>query len=150
MRVDDITVKVTTVVLQHVKASLLLADAETACFAAGADKEGRSADELCAEVAAALRVRDASWAERHMAVVAAAMRGRYKSMVRAMEQANLQPAVVEDLKRPLGNEPYEDRCIGADYHLTGRAIHPEGSFANGGAMRIAPVGLAFRFAPDPV
>jgi hypothetical protein len=48
-------------------------------------------------VAAALRARDASWAERHMAVVAAAMRGRYKSMVRAMEQANLEPVVIEDL-----------------------------------------------------
>jgi hypothetical protein len=32
-----------------------------------------------------------------MAVVAAAMRGRYKSMVRAMEQANLEPVVIEDL-----------------------------------------------------
>ena len=32
-----------------------------------------------------------------MAVVAAAMRGRYKSMLRAMEQANLEPVVIEDL-----------------------------------------------------
>lgn len=97
MRVDDITVKVTTVVLQNVKASALLADPGTACFAAGADREGRSPGELCAEVAAALRAREASWAERHMAVVAAAMRGRYKWMVRAMEQANLEPVVIEDL-----------------------------------------------------
>jgi poly(ADP-ribose) glycohydrolase ARH3 len=37
---------------------------------------------------------------------------------------------------------------GADYRLTGRAIYPEGSFANGGAMRIAPVGLSFRNAGD--
>ena len=97
MRADDITVKVTTVVLQNVKASVLLADPGTACFAAGANREHRSADELCAEVAAALRAKNASWAERHMAVVAAAMRGRYKSMVRAMEQANLEPVVIEDL-----------------------------------------------------
>ncbi len=97
MTVDDITVRVTTVVLHEVKASALLADPRTACFAAGANREGRSADELCAEVAGALRLRDASWAERHMAVVAAAMRGRYKSMVQAMDQANLEPVVIEDL-----------------------------------------------------
>jgi len=97
MTVDDITVKVTTVVLHRVKASVLLADPRTACFAAGAHKEGRSADELCTEVAAVLKTRNASWAERHMAVVAAAMRGRYKSMVRAMEQASLEPVVIEDL-----------------------------------------------------
>jgi poly(ADP-ribose) glycohydrolase ARH3 len=39
---------------------------------------------------------------------------------------------------------------GADYRTTGRAVYPEGSFANGGAMRIAPVGLAFRNAGDAV
>ncbi|MFT3765980.1 MAG: hypothetical protein QM820_10750 [Minicystis sp.] len=97
MRVDDITVKATTVVLHEVKASVLLSDPRTVCFTAGADKEGRSTDELCAEVALALRARNASWAERHMAVVAAAMRGRYKSIVRAMEQANLEPVMIEDL-----------------------------------------------------
>jgi poly(ADP-ribose) glycohydrolase ARH3 len=41
-------------------------------------------------------------------------------------------------------------CAGADYRTTGRAIYPEGSFANGGAMRIAPVGLAFRNANDQI
>src|SRR5262249_5265686 len=60
MTVDDITVKVTTVVLQEVKGTLLLSDPRTACFAAGADPESRSAEELCAEVAAALRARGAS------------------------------------------------------------------------------------------
>ena len=39
---------------------------------------------------------------------------------------------------------------GADHRTTGRAVHPEGSFANGGAMRIAPVGLAYRHAPEPM
>jgi poly(ADP-ribose) glycohydrolase ARH3 len=39
---------------------------------------------------------------------------------------------------------------GRDYRHTGRAVYPEGSFANGGAMRIAPVGLAFRSAEDAV
>ena len=93
----DISVKVTTIVLADVPAGLLLADPKTACVAAGAKAEGRSVEELCAEVAAALKARNASWAERHMAVVAAATRGRYESMVRAMEQANLEPVVIEDL-----------------------------------------------------
>jgi hypothetical protein len=76
---------------------VLLADPRTVSFAAGAHKEGRSTDELCGLVAAALKARSASWAERHMAVVAAAMRGRYRSMVSAMEQADLEPVVIEDL-----------------------------------------------------
>ncbi len=97
MCVDDITVKVTTVLLQKVKASLLLASPSTACFAAGAHREGRSTTALCAEVAKALRAHNASWAERHMAVVAAAMRGRYKEMVSAMEDVHLEPVVIEDL-----------------------------------------------------
>lgn len=37
---------------------------------------------------------------------------------------------------------------GGDHRGTGRLQFPEGSFANGGAMRIAPVGLAYRHAPD--
>lgn len=41
-------------------------------------------------------------------------------------------------------------AAGGDYRTTGRAVYPEGSYANGGAMRIAPVGLAFRNAGDPV
>lgn len=32
-----------------------------------------------------------------MAVVAAAMRGRYKPMVMAMEDANMEPVIIEDL-----------------------------------------------------
>jgi len=34
--------------------------------------------------------------------------------------------------------------LGVDPILTGRLAFPDGSFANGGAMRIAPVGIAFR------
>jgi poly(ADP-ribose) glycohydrolase ARH3 len=37
---------------------------------------------------------------------------------------------------------------GADYRRTGRQQYPEGSFGNGGAMRIAPVGLAYRHASE--
>lgn len=93
----DITVKVATIVLPEVPASSLLSDPATACFAAGSDAEGRSNEALCAQVASALRAREASWPERHMAVVAAAMRGRYESMVTAMEQASLEPVIIEDL-----------------------------------------------------
>eukprot|EP00026_Physarum_polycephalum_P010401 Phypoly_transcript_10564.p1 GENE.Phypoly_transcript_10564~~Phypoly_transcript_10564.p1 ORF type:complete len:390 (+),score=58.37 Phypoly_transcript_10564:164-1171(+) len=37
---------------------------------------------------------------------------------------------------------------GKDYKQAGRGSFPEGSFANGGIMRIPPVGLAFRNATD--
>jgi hypothetical protein len=103
----DITVKVTTIVLPEVPASSLLSDPATTCFAAGSDAEGRPDDVLCALVAAALRVREASWPERHMAVVAAAMRGRYESMVTAMEQANLEPVIIEDLVKFGEDRGYE-------------------------------------------
>ena len=39
-------------------------------------------------------------------------------------------------------------AAGADPLLTGRLAFPGGSFANGGAMRIAPLGIAFRRAGD--
>ncbi len=39
---------------------------------------------------------------------------------------------------------------GADYRTTGRIEFREGSYGNGGAMRIAPVGLAYRHASDEV
>jgi poly(ADP-ribose) glycohydrolase ARH3 len=35
-----------------------------------------------------------------------------------------------------------------DYRECGRAVFPDGSFANGGAMRIVPIALAFRNASD--
>jgi hypothetical protein len=103
----DITVKVTTIVLPEVPASSLLSDPVTTCFAAGSDAEGRSNEALCAQVAATLRARGASWPERHMAVVAAAMRGRYESMVTAMEQANLEPVIIEDLVKFGEDRGYE-------------------------------------------
>jgi hypothetical protein len=111
--VGDITVKVTTVVLPKVQASVLLAHPATACFAAGADAEGRSNEALCADVAAALKLRQATWPERHMAVVAAAMRGRYDAMVTAMEQANMEPVVIEDLVK-FGEDRGEVRRARAD------------------------------------
>lgn len=103
----DITVKVTTIVLPEVPASSLLSDPATTCFAAGADAEWRTNEVLCAQVASALRAREASWPERHMAVVAAAMRGRYESMVAAMDQANLGPVIIEDLVKFGEDRGYE-------------------------------------------
>ena len=95
--VHDITVKVTSVVLEDVPASVLLADPRTACLAAGAAAEGRTSEQLCAEVARVLAANNATFAERHMAAVAALMRGRYKEMVMAMDAANLAPVIIEDL-----------------------------------------------------
>lgn len=40
----------------------------------------------------------------------------------------------------------EALLYGADYLKTGKSVIPDGSFANGGAMRIAPIGLAYRNA----
>jgi len=37
---------------------------------------------------------------------------------------------------------------GEDYNKTGTICFPDGSFANGGAMKISPIGLAFRNAND--
>lgn len=133
MRVDDITVKVTTVVLHKVQASVLLAEPKTACFAAGAHKEGRSTAELCAEVAALLRARNASWPERHMAVVAAAMRGRYKAMVDAMEHASLEPVVIEDLVK-FGEDRGEKRGL-----KKGRRAEERGSLRRVLALRKIPL-----------
>ncbi len=39
---------------------------------------------------------------------------------------------------------------GTDYRQTGRLLFADGSFGNGGAMRIAPVGLGYRNAPEDV
>lgn len=83
--------------LTRVPAAKLLEDGRTACFAAGADAGRWTAEDLCLRVAFALAERRASWAERHMAVVAAAKRQRYDAMVAAMEQANLEPVIIEDL-----------------------------------------------------
>jgi len=42
-----------------------------------------------------------------MAVVAAAMRGRYESVATAMEQANLEPVIIEDLVKFGEDRGYE-------------------------------------------
>ena len=94
-----VTVHVTAVVLPELPASLLLARAQTACFAAAADAEGRSDAELCALVAQSLAENHASRTQRYMAIVAAITRGRYTEMVSAMERTDLEPVIIEDLVR---------------------------------------------------
>jgi len=94
---DDITVRVTSVVLPRVPVTTLLADPATACFAAVGAAEGVDDATLCARVVAALRAGPATYYQRHMAVIAAAMAGRYETMVAAMEHAQMEPVIIEDL-----------------------------------------------------
>lgn len=95
----DIRVRVKTIVLPDVPAARLLVEPSTACFATGANAGTWSDEELCMRVARVLAQRQASWAERHMAVVAARMVSayRYERMLAAMEQAHLEPVIIEDL-----------------------------------------------------
>lgn len=93
----DLALQVTTIVLATVWARDLLQDPRTACFAAGADGGVWSDRMLCLRVAKALKESNASWQQCHMAVVAAASRGRYKDMVDAMEQEQIEPVIIEDL-----------------------------------------------------
>jgi hypothetical protein len=95
----DIRVRVKTIVLPDVPASRLLEEPSTACFAPGANRGTWSDEELCARVATVLAQRKASWPERHMAAVAAMMRSRYRyeRMLAAMEQAHMEPVIIEDL-----------------------------------------------------
>ena len=97
MRHADISVRVKTIVLPNVPAAKLLANPKTACFAAGANAGGWSDQELCMRVAMSLRQADASWPERHVAVVAALAQKRYDAMVAAMENVHLEPVIIEDL-----------------------------------------------------
>ncbi|MBI2897557.1 MAG: hypothetical protein HYY06_28625 [Deltaproteobacteria bacterium] len=98
IEIGDVTVRVSVMVLPDVPATRLLSDPELACLAPAADPEGRTSEELCALVAKVLRTHGATWAQRHMAAVAAALHGRYPQMVQAMKTEGLEPIViVEDL-----------------------------------------------------
>jgi hypothetical protein len=85
------------VVLPELQASLLLSCPETACFAPAAELGDLHVDELCDRVVAALLRPGASSREPAMAGVAAATRGRYLSLVSAMERAKMEPLIIEDL-----------------------------------------------------
>jgi hypothetical protein len=97
MRHADISVRVKTIVLPNVPAAKLLANPKTACFAAGANAGSWSDRDLCMRVAISLRENNASWPERHLAVVAALMQKRYDAMVTAMEHMQMEPVIIEDL-----------------------------------------------------
>jgi hypothetical protein len=85
------------VVLSEVPASLLLSRAETACFAPAGELGALSVDELCDRVVAALARPGASEREKTMAAVAAHTRGRYPSLMAAMERAKMEPVIIQDL-----------------------------------------------------
>lgn len=92
-----ISFRVETIVLREVPAALLLSRPDTACFAAGADRGELDEDALCDAVVAALGRADAPLQERTMAAVAAMTVGRYDCLVRAMERADMEPVIIEDL-----------------------------------------------------
>lgn len=71
----------------------LSAPSLTACSAPGAGA-GSQAD---ATPSARVAAHDASWYQRHMAVVTALSKGRYDVMTRAMEAAGFEPLIIEDL-----------------------------------------------------
>ncbi len=88
--------RVTAIVLPQVAAEVLLADPATACFA----PLGRTTDDeatLCRRVVAALKAGGASYLQRHMAAIAAALAGRYDALVTAMNDAQFEPVIIEDL-----------------------------------------------------
>jgi hypothetical protein len=84
IRWGRILVHVVSVVLADVRASRLLANPPTACFAAGADSEGWSDEELCTLVAQALKHDRAKPSAINAAIMLATARGRYRAMVRAL------------------------------------------------------------------
>ena len=94
---SGITVRVETIVLGEVAASLLLSKPEIACFAVGADAAAMEDDALCDAVVRALGRPGAHAHERAMAAVAAVTAGRYPCLVRAMERADMEPVIIEDL-----------------------------------------------------
>jgi len=93
----SVTLRVASVVLGEVPASLLLADPRTACFAAGAASEGWSSAELCTLVVRALADIDAPHSLRHAAVALAAASGRYHAMNQAMKAAKMETPILVDL-----------------------------------------------------
>ncbi|MFO0604330.1 MAG: hypothetical protein U0324_14200 [Polyangiales bacterium] len=91
-----ITVELEHLVLGEVDARVLLANPMTACFAAGARAVEMSDEALCARVAAALVENNASWYQRHMAVITAATQRRLQALTEAMARADAPPVIIED------------------------------------------------------
>jgi hypothetical protein len=97
VRRGDVTIALTTLVLCELDAAALLESDETACFAPAAELGAMTIEDLCDRVVAALARVGAHPRERAMAAVAAATRGRYPFLVRAMEKAAMEPVIIEDL-----------------------------------------------------
>jgi len=65
-------------------------------LAAGARAVEMSDEALCARVAAALIENNASWYQRHMAVITAATQRRLQALTEAMARADAPPVIIED------------------------------------------------------
>lgn len=85
IRRGRVMVHVASLVLPELKASRLLARQETAVFAAGADAEGWSNDELSDLVVGAIGPSRSSTSLRAAALALASTCGRYDAMVRAFD-----------------------------------------------------------------
>jgi len=92
-----VRLQVTSLVLREIPAELLLSDARTVCFAAGADAGGRSDDQLCDAIVQRLQAAGAGQREFDIAAVLAATMGRYGAMVSAMQRAKVETVILEDL-----------------------------------------------------
>jgi hypothetical protein len=97
LHTGSVAVRVHSLVLPEIPAELLLASPRTACFAPGAAAGSMTSAQICRRAAASLRSSGASSNQLHMAVVAAAMRGRYNQMVEAMNEMSMEPVIIEDL-----------------------------------------------------
>jgi hypothetical protein len=93
----SVTFAIDSVVLPELSADRLLADPLTVCFAAGADAGALGAEELCARVVAGLCASRASPERWRVAMVGAGGQGRYKEMVKAMQQVRVETPIIEDL-----------------------------------------------------
>jgi hypothetical protein len=87
VRRGRVMVHLASVVLPELKAARLLAREETACFAACADAEGWTNDELCDLVVGAMGGSRSAACLRDAAIALASTCGRYDAMVRAFVTA---------------------------------------------------------------
>ena len=93
----DVIVRITTVVLPELPASLLIGRRGLACFAVGAEPGEWSVEELCSRVVEVMRRDGASRDQWRVAGVVAATQGRYKEFMRAMEMERGKPVIVDEL-----------------------------------------------------
>ena len=97
IRRGNVTIAHTPIVVAELPAELLLASPQTACFAPAARLGSLTLEQLCDRVVSALARAGASPREALMAAVVATSCGRYPDLVRAMERADMQPVIIEDL-----------------------------------------------------